>query len=287
MTNQRTLFTAGAAVCCALRRSTILSISVFACWFAFLMTPAALAQNPAGLVSAYSFNEGTGTVVTDVSGNSNNGTISNGTWSASGRYGAALSFNGSSSRVDIPDSASLDLTTGMTMEAWVRPTTLSGWRTVLMKEQSAGLVYGLYANSDTNRPSAHIYISAESDTRGTAQLAVNTWTHLAATYDGSVLRSYVNGVQASTRTIGGNILTSTSALRIGGNSIWGEYFAGLIDEVRIYNRALTAAEIQTDMNTAIGGAPPADTTPPTVSMTAPAAGATVSGTRDAQCNCFR
>ena len=144
-------------------------------------------------MSAYGFNEGTGTVVTDVSGNSNNGTISNATWSASGRYGSALSFNGSTSRVDIPDSASLDLTTGMTIEAWVRPTTLSNWRTVLMKEQSTGLVYGLYANSDTNRPSAHVYLSAETDTRGTAQLAVNTWTHLAATYDGSVLRIFVNG----------------------------------------------------------------------------------------------
>ena len=231
-----------------------------------------------GLVSAYGFNEGTGTVVTDVSGNSNNGTISNATWSASGRYGAALSFNGSTSRVDIPDSASLDLTTGMTMEAWVRPTTLSSWRTVLMKEQTGGLVYGLYANSDTNRPSAHVYLGAETDTRGTAQLAANTWTHLAATYDGSVLRIFVNGVQASSRTLGGSILTSTSALRIGGNSIWGEYFAGLIDEVRIYNRALTAAEIQTDMNTPIGNTPPPpDTTPPTVSMTAPADGATVAG----------
>ena len=88
----------------------------------------------------------------------------------------------------------------------------------------------------------------------------------------------MNGAQVSTRTIGGNILTSTSPLRIGGDSFAGEYFAGLIDEVRIYNRPLTAAEIQTDMNTAIGGTPPTDTTPPTVSMTAPAAGATVSGT---------
>jgi hypothetical protein len=232
---------------------------------------------PSGLVSAYSFNEGSGTVVNDVSGNGNNGAVSNTAWSASGRYGGALSFNGSSSRVNIPDSASLDLTTGMTIEAWVQPTTLSGWRTILMKEQSAGLVYGLYANSDTNRPSAHVYISSESDTRGTAQLAVNTWTHLAATYDGSMLRIFVNGAQVSTRSLGGNILTSTSALRIGGNSIWGEYFAGLIDEVRIYNRALTAAEIQTDMNTPINSTPPPDTIPPTVSMTAPAGGTTVSG----------
>ena len=77
----------------------------------------------------------------------------------------------------------------------------------------------------------------------------------------------------------GAIKTSTGALRIGGDSIWGEYFSGLIDEVRIYNRALSAAEIQTDMNTAVGGVPPPpDTTPPTVSMTAPAAGATLSGT---------
>ena len=218
------------------------SIRLLAC--IVLLAQAALAQNPPGLVSAYSFNEGTGTVLNDVSGNSNNGTISNATWSASGKYGSALSFNGSTSRVDILDSASLDLTTGLTMEAWVRPTTLSAWRTVLMKEQTGGLVYGLYANSDTNRPSAHVILGAENDTRGTAKLAVNTWTHLAATYDGSVLRLYVNGMQVSTRTLGGSILTSTSPLRIGGNSIWGEYFAGLIDEVRIYNRALTTAKFR-------------------------------------------
>ena len=111
------------------------------------------------------------------------------------------------------------------MEAWVRPTTLSpGARS----DQGAdrGLVYGLYANTNNNRPSAHVFVGAENDTRGTAKLAVNTWTHLAATYDGSVLRLYVNGAQVSTRTIGGNILTSTSPLHIGGDSFAGEYFTG-------------------------------------------------------------
>ena len=49
--------------------------------------------------------------------------------------------------------------------------------------------------------------------------------------------------------IGGSILTSSGPLRIGGNSVWGEFFAGAIDEVRVYNRALTQIEIQTDMNT--------------------------------------
>jgi hypothetical protein len=120
-----------------------------------------------------------------------------------------------------------------------------------MKEHSTGLVYGLYANGSTNRPSVHVDVNGENDVRGTTKVAVNTWTHLAATYNGSVLRLYVNGVQVKTRTLSGSIQTSASALRIGGNSIWGEYFSGLIDEVRIYNRSLTAAEIQADMTTPI------------------------------------
>ncbi len=55
----------------------------------------------------------------------------------------------------------------------------------------------------------------------------------------------------STLAVAGAIQTSTSPMRIGGNTIWSEWFNGLIDEVRVYNRALTAAEIQTDMNASI------------------------------------
>src|SRR5262249_49077787 len=76
-----------------------------------------------GLVAAYSFNEGAGTAVTDVTGNGNTGTISGATWTAAGRYGRALSFDGTSARVTVPDAASLHLTTGMTLEAWVNPST--------------------------------------------------------------------------------------------------------------------------------------------------------------------
>ena len=82
---------------------------------------------------------------------------------------------------------------------------------------------------------------------------MNTWTHLAATYDGTTVRLYVNGAQVASRAVTGNLISSTGALRIGGNTIWGEYFSGLIDEVRIYNRALTPAEIVTDMNAQVGG----------------------------------
>ena len=124
----------------------------------------------------------------------------------------------------------------MTVEAWVRPTVLNDWQTVVMKEQLGGLTYGLYSNTNNNRPSAHAHTTREFDARGTNSLAVNTWTHVAATYDGTALRIFVNGVQASSLNLTGPMVTSTGALRIGGNSLPSEWFAGLIDEVRVYSQ---------------------------------------------------
>ena len=80
---------------------------------------------------------------------------------------------------------------------------------------------------------------------------MNTWTHLAATYDGATMRLYVNGVQVASRAQTGTIATSTNPLQIGGDSLYGQYFAGMIDEVRVYNRALSVTEIQTDMNSPV------------------------------------
>src|SRR5262249_60338542 len=92
------------------------------------------------LLAAYSFDQGSGTTLTDVSGNGNNGTISDAVWSVSGKYGGALQFNGASdSFVSIPDVAALHLTKGMTLEAWVDPSSLSnngggGWGAAISKE---------------------------------------------------------------------------------------------------------------------------------------------------------
>jgi hypothetical protein len=243
---------------------------------ALSITASAQTANQPGLVVAYGFNEGSGSTTADASGNSNTGTVSGAAWTTSGRYGSALSFNGSSNRVDINDANSLDLTTGMTLEAWVYPTTLSGWRTVILKEASGGLAYALYAYDNAPRPAAYINTGgSDLSAAGTSGISLNTWTHLAATYDGSTLRLFVNGTQTGSRTASGSIRVSTNYLRIGGNTLWGEYFSGLIDEVRIYNRALSQAEIQTDMNTPIVVSPP-DATPPTApaNLTATAASST-------------
>ena len=208
-------------------------------------------------MAAYNFNQGTGTTLEDRTGSGRTGTISGATWTAQGKYGSALSFDGVNDWVTVADANSLDLTTAMTLEAWVYPTASGGgsWRTVLMKERPSGEVYNLYANADTNVPVVYVVRSAQpgqpQDARGTAALPLNTWSHLAATFDDTTLRLFVNGTQVGTRAVAGPMLTSTGALRMGGNSLWGEYFQGRIDEVRIYNRALSAAEIQADSATPI------------------------------------
>jgi glucose/arabinose dehydrogenase/PKD repeat protein len=213
----------------------------------------AVTPPPSGLVAAYGFNEGTGAAAADASGTANHGTVTGATWTNAGRYGNALSFDGTNDAVTVPDANSLDLTTGMTLEAWVRPTAAGGaWRTVIAKNAGTTVAYNLYGNRNTNVPALEIYNGTRlRATNGTAQLPLNTWSHVAGTYDGSTLRLYVNGTQVGTFATAGSILTSTGQLWIGGNSVWSEWFAGLIDEVRVYSRALTAAEIQADGNTPI------------------------------------
>jgi chitodextrinase len=206
---------------------------------------------PSGLAGAWAFGEGVGTTTADASGNGNTGTITAATWSTMGRAGNALSFNGSNSVVRVPSSASLNLTTGMTLSAWIRPAvSQSGWRTILQRQPEA---YFINASFDSpGRPAGGGTIGG-----GVAYLGgptvnpVNAWTYVALTYDGGTLRLYVNGTQAASRAAGGAVQTTTNPLWIGGNQPYGEYFSGLIDEVRVYNRALSQTEVQSDMNTSV------------------------------------
>jgi hypothetical protein len=143
---------------------------------------------------------------------------------------------------------------------------MSGWETILMKErgiQGEGLLaYALYAHDGAAgttgagaRPASYLRanpVASTTDRRvaaSTGVLPLNTWTHIASTYDGANFRFYVNGVLVGTTAGSGSINVANGALRIGGNnSSLNEFFRGLIDEVRVYNRALSAAEIQADMN---------------------------------------
>jgi hypothetical protein len=234
------------------------------------VTTASNGTTSTGLVAAYSFNEGSGITVADCSGNTNTGTIVGASWAA-GKYGGCLSFDGTSSRVSINDAASLRLTTAMTLEAWVYPTAsqTASWRDIIYKLPADGTHDDYYLMAWSTKASSAPLGGAMFGSPGVyrdaikpSPLTLNTWTHLAATYDGATLRLYVNGVQSVSTNMTGNIATSTGPLQIGGDTVFGQFFAGLIDEVRIYNRALNAAEIQTDMNTPVGGGALVNTPPP-------------------------
>ena len=204
-----------------------------------------------GLVAAYAFDETSGTKVHDLSGNGNEGVISGADWTADGRFGSALSFDGASSLVQVPSSASLNLGSAMTLEAWVNPAAAqSGWRTIVQREVDG---YFLHAGSNgALRPAGGGTFNGKMKfTAASSAITVGAWTHLALTYDGANLRLYVNGALASTTARTGALETSNNPLRIGGNVPYGEYFQGLIDEVRVYNRALATAEIQYDMQNSI------------------------------------
>jgi hypothetical protein len=113
--------------------------------------------------------------------------------------------------------------------------------------------YLMATTTQSSRPAGGgIFSGSYGEAFGSSALALNTWTHLAATYDGSTLRLFVNGVQVGSKAQTGSLLTSANPLQIGGDTFYGQYFAGRIDEVRVYNTALTQAQIQNDMSTAVG-----------------------------------
>jgi hypothetical protein len=208
---------------------------------------------PAGPVpvAAYSFEDGSGTTLTDVTGKGHTGTVFQATWTTTGKNGRALRFDGSNDWVTINDAPDLHLSSAMTLEVWVNPTRNTSWRTAILKERPGDLDWALYS-SGVSRPSAWAGTAGGmGSVTGPTAPPLNVWTHMAATFDATTIRLYVNGVQVATAARSGALTSSTGLLRLGGNSLWAEWFAGQMDDVRIYDTVLTPAQIQADMNTPV------------------------------------
>ena len=101
-----------------------------------------------------------------------------------------------------------------------------------------------------------IFNGVEEYVSAPTAIPMDTWTHVATTYDGATLRVYINGTQMASRAMSGGIQVNADALRIGGSSYPNSFFQGTIDEVRIYSRALSQSEIQADMNKPVAGGAP-------------------------------
>jgi concanavalin A-like lectin/glucanase superfamily protein/centrosomal CEP192-like protein len=155
----------------------------------------------------------------------------------------------------------------MTLEAWVNPAVVSSaWRDIIEKGNDNYYLMGTTTLSSAPGGGG-TFGGATVTAASTIGLPASTWTHIATTYDGATLRLYINGVQVSILPRTGAIAISTSALEIGGDSIFGQFFQGIIDEVRIYNVALAPTQIQADMNSPTGGSfPSVNLNPSTVSF---------------------
>ena len=174
---------------------------------------------------------------------SNNGTLINGVTFGTGQFGQAFRLNGTNQYVNIPDSNSLDITNALTISAWINPTTVTSVTSYRIVDKiTAGGADGYLLDILTG-PLRMIAGNAEL-LGGT--VATNTFQHVAGVYDGQFMRLYINGVQVASRDFGSiaPIPTNNLSLKIGVDSTGnGNLFSGLIDEVNIFNRALSASEI--------------------------------------------
>lgn len=207
-----------------------------------------IGSGQAVLVGSWKMNEGSGATLTDNSGNGNNATLQNIkdiTW-VTGKEGLALSMPGTTGRFAIaPNNASLNITDAISIAAWARPTEV-GYRTILSKSGTNGYELALNKNgkvefrfnADANGNTYQVFSNASYPFDGT------TWIHIAATYDGTTTKIYINGLLDKSLTFStpASILTNTSGLYIG--SLLGDRrWKGALDDVRLYHGALSALEV--------------------------------------------
>ncbi|MFA5105921.1 MAG: LamG domain-containing protein [Candidatus Micrarchaeia archaeon] len=215
--------------------------------------------------SAYSidfdnFIVNSGQLVSDSSASANNGVLSGSLSQPEGKYGSGVLFSGNSSYITVPYSASLSPTSALTVSAWFNARNLTSQQAygqrIISKTESGGYHISISENSacaaNTLCFLARNSTGYYSASYPVANLSANTWYHVVGTYDGTTIRLYLQGNQVATSPMGGSLFyTYSNALCIGSEPYQvdctnggSNYFNGTIDEVRIYNRALSAAEVK-------------------------------------------
>jgi prepilin-type N-terminal cleavage/methylation domain-containing protein len=200
-----------------------------------------------GVAGYWHFDEGTGTTTYDSSGMGNNGTLINSpAWSSGSncKSGACLFFDNTAQKyVNVPDNTATDIRTDLTLSAWVYPTGAGGsdsFGTVIV---TLGSGFYLSFNDSANAISCYWYgkTPAGYHTTSNNTVPLNRWTHISCAWDDSNLYQYINGyLSKTTATTGAG--TGSAQLIIGAENAT-RNFQGYIDEVRVYNRTLSATEI--------------------------------------------
>jgi hypothetical protein len=222
-----------------------------------------------GLIAAYGFGENGGSTAADASGNGNTASIFGGTTWVSGHTGSGLSFDGTSGYSTAP---TVPYVANWTVSAWVRsPAAPSASNNSGPVNRDSNFQINWNHTNAAFRAAAGVYVNGNWYPASFGSLSANTWYFLAATYDGETLNAYANGVLVTSNSAPSGPATSTgNPLTLGKHAAASQFFQGTIDDVRIYDHALSVAQIQTDMNTPVsGGGGGGDTTPPSITITSP------------------
>lgn len=207
-----------------------------------LCAVSAFGADPDGLVGHWALDETAGLVAADSSGSGQHGTLTNmssASW-VTGQIGGALSLDGLNDMIVVADSDALDLGNTFTLAAWINPRSYANFGRIFNKGSAAGSRYDLALAGSA------IQLKTSVDyTTGTGLIGLNSWQHLAVTYDGAKVRVYVQGVERANASLNISIAPSTAPLYMGNLAALTRPLDGKLDDLRIYNRALVPDEIET------------------------------------------
>jgi hypothetical protein len=208
-------------------------------------------------IGEWQFDEGSGASSADLSGHGHPAVLKGAaSWTAAGKHGAGLALDGVSGYADVGVTL-VDTTASFTVLAWANLASTATWEVVLSEDDVTGSLFGVKLRGDGSRQfdfDAELtdvqtppFIVAQSTTVAQA----GTWVHLAGVYDASgagTLKLYVNGAVEANAAIGRSLVAATGRFLIGRglyNGVAGSYFAGTVDDVAVYDVALTDAQIAT------------------------------------------
>lgn len=210
------------------------------------------------LMLYFTFDEDNGGKVKDVSGNNIEGTLEGAVWSKDGKIGGAVHLEGSDKFVEVDAVPELDITDELTIQGWFFPEESQG-DSNLMGRRSAANVGGYclqWSAQFTGAPQIETWINIGgwqgSRNKQTIEPALEEWHHVSSTYDGDMIRQYIDGkLDVEFAPPNGKINSIEVVFRIGNAQTGLDGMIGLVDEVAIYNRALSVDEINQDMENGV------------------------------------
>jgi len=224
---------------------------------AFMLLSSTVSAQDPSLVLYFSFDNDVAGEATDHSIYGNNGRIDGDPAVVAGQFGDAFTFDAGGDQVVVPSNETLDIQDQITMMAWIQPgaNLTADWRTIMGKSPSSTLGQVQFSYNIRTEQSGVLRFSLYFDSWQRIDgptLVEGTWYHIAGTYDGQQMVLYVNGASVGTIQTSGTINVTPDPVCVGNivnaaGAVSDEYWAGIIDEVRIWDRALSADEVAMNM----------------------------------------